>query len=233
MATRFADPTYRAPCEDVLAHLPNSATTVYRKGQIIYGPSQPSTNIYLVAAGKIKLSQIAEDGHEILLDVVLPDELFGESAFAVGSCRPEQAAALESAELMIWPISAVEDLVTARPRLAVSLLQISAKRSVDFARQIESFSVDNIERRLARALIRFSERMGTPAGDGSVGMMPFTHELLSRHIGTSREVTTHYMNEFRKQGYLRYSRQGITLYRDALAERTRTSSGRRRTAKVS
>jgi len=93
--------------------------------------------------------------------------------------------------------------------------------------------VDNIERRLARALMRFSERLGTPAEDGSVGMMPFTHELLSRHIGTSREVTTHYMNEFRKLGYLRYSRQGIVLYRDALAEWARATAGRRRTAKAS
>lgn len=232
MATKFAAAGYCPACEDVLEHLPNSATTVYRKGQIIYGPSQPSANIYLVAAGKVKLSQVTEDGNEILLEIVLPDELFGESAFVAGSCRGEQASALENAELMIWPISAVEDLMTARPRLAVSLLQISAQRSLDFARQIESFSVDNIERRLARALIRFAERLGTPVEDGSVRMMPFTHELLARHIGTSREVTTHYMNEFRKQGYLRYSRQAIILYRDALAEWARATSGRRRAAKA-
>jgi CRP/FNR family transcriptional regulator len=203
--------------EDVLAHLPISATVEYRKGQVIYGPDQPSTNIYLIAAGKVKLSQIAEDGSEILLDILLPDELFGESAFANGARGGEQATALENAKLMIWSVSAMEDLVTNRPRLAVSLLQISAQRTVDYAHRIESFSIDTIERRLARSLIRFSERLGTPEGDGSVRMMPFTHELLARHIGTTREVVTLRMNQFRKQGYLRYSRQGINLYREALA----------------
>jgi len=217
MSSSFAASAYRAPFEDVLAHLPISATMEYRKGQTVYGPGKPSTNIFLLAAGKVKLSQIAQDGREILLEIIRPDELFGESAFVSGHHRTEQATALESTQLMMWPISAVEDLVTKRPRLAVSLLQISAQRTVDFAHRIESFSIDNIARRLARSLIRFSERLGSPKGDGSVRMMPFTHELLSRYIGTSREIVTFYMNQFRKQGYLRYSRQEIVLYPDALA----------------
>ena len=54
--------------------------------------------------------------------------------------------------------------------------------------------------------------------DGSVHMAPFTHELLSQYVGTSREIVTHYMNQFRRQGYLRYSRKGILLYRDAMKD---------------
>ena len=84
--------------------------------------------------------------------------------------------------------------------------------------RIESFSVDTIARRLARSLIRFADRLGTAEEDGSVRMQPFTHDLLSQYVGTSREIVTHYMNQFRRQGYLRYSRKGITLYRDAFHE---------------
>lgn len=95
---------------------------------------------------------------------------------------------------MVWPTSAVEDPVKKRPRVAVSLLQISAQRTIDLAHRIESLSIDKIERLLARSLIRFAERLGTPEGNGSV------------------------RNRFRKQGYLRYSHQETVLYRDALAE---------------
>jgi CRP-like cAMP-binding protein len=89
---------------------------------------------------------------------------------------------------------------------------------MEFGHRIESFSVDNIARRLARTLIRFSERLGQRNDDGSVQMMPFTHELLSQYVGTSREIVTHYMNQFRREGYLRYSRKGILLYRDAMRD---------------
>jgi len=111
-----------------------------------------------------------------------------------------------------------------RPRLAVALLQILVQRTLEFTQRIESFSADNISRRLARSLIRFSERLGKPDTDGSMRMAPFTHELLSQYVGTSREIVTHYMNQFRRQGYLRYSRKGIVLYTDAFKEYLRQTA---------
>jgi len=119
---------------------------------------------------------------------------------------------------MTWTTTEIEDIVMRRPKLAVALLQILVQRTIEFTHRIESFSVDNIARRLARSLIRFSERLGTEAEDGSVRMVPFTHELLSQYVGTSREIVTHYMNQFRRQGYLKYSRKEVVLYRDAFKE---------------
>jgi CRP/FNR family transcriptional regulator len=116
---------------------------------------------------------------------------------------------------MTWTAPEIEEIIARRPRLAVALLQILVQRTLDFTHRIESFSVDNIARRLARSLIRFSERLGVPEADGAVRMTPFTHELLSQYVGTSREIVTHYMNQFRRQGFLRYSRKGIILYREA------------------
>ena len=137
--------------EDVLAHLPISSTKEYSKGQMIYGPDDPSQSIYLVVSGKVEISQISGKGKELLLEIIRPDELFGELAFLDVPCRSEQATAFEKASLMTWAISDVEDLVMKRPRLAVALLQVLAQRNVEFIRRIESFSTEGIDRRLARA----------------------------------------------------------------------------------
>jgi CRP/FNR family transcriptional regulator len=125
---------------------------------------------------------------------------------------------LENTKVMAWTTNEIEDLILKRPRLSVALVQILVQRTIDFTHRIESFSVDNIARRLARSLIRFSDRLGTAEEDGSVRMTPFTHELLSQYVGTSREIVTHYMNQFRRQGYLKYSRKEIILYRDAFRD---------------
>jgi CRP/FNR family transcriptional regulator len=175
-----------------------------------------STNLYLVRTGKIGVSHMAEDGSEVLLEIVRPDELFGESAFLSVPCRSEGAKVIETAQLMSWAIADIEDLVTKRPRLAVALMQFLAQRNAEYTRRIGSFVLDTVERRLARCLIHFSERLGTPDEDGSVRMMAFTHSLLSSYVGTRREIVTQYMNRFRKQGYVSYSRHGIVLYRDTL-----------------
>jgi len=190
----------------------------YRKGQMIYNQDQPSTSIYLVIEGKVKVSRVSDEGHQVLIDIYQPDEFFGESAFLGLPRRSEQATVLENAKVMIWGAAQIEDIVLNRPKLAIAFMQMLAERTIGFAQRIESFSVDNIARRLARTLVRLCDRMAVRQEDGSHRMLAFTHELLAQDVGTSREIVTHYMNQFRRQGYLQYSRKGIVLYRDALKD---------------
>jgi len=152
-----------------------------------------------------------------VVDIYRTDDFFGESALLGLANRVEQATALDNAKLMAWSAPEIEQIIEKRPRLAVALLQILVQRTLEYAHRVESMSVDDIAHRLAYTLIRFSERLGAVEDDGAVRMMPFTHELLSQYVGTSREIVTLYMNQFRRQGCLRYSRQGIVLYRDALS----------------
>ena len=91
---------------------------------MIYGPAHFSKSIYLVVAGKVGISQIADDGSEVLLDIVRPDELFGESAF-LDVPPSERATAIEKVKVMAWAVSDMEDLVTKRPRLAVACCRFS------------------------------------------------------------------------------------------------------------
>ena len=176
------------PLEDPLAHLPCSSIVEYKKSQMIYTQDQPSTSIYLVIDGKVKVSRLADDGHQVVVDIYQTDEFFGESAFLGLPHRAEQATALENAKLMTWTANEIEEIIMKRPKLAIALLQILVQRTIEFSHRIESFSVDNIARRLARSLIRFSERLGVEDEDGSVRMVPFTHELLSQYVGDRKSV---------------------------------------------
>jgi CRP/FNR family transcriptional regulator len=204
--------------EDPLAHLPCSSIVEYKKGQLIYHQDQPSTGIYLVIAGRVKVARLADDGRQTVVDIYRTDDFFGESALLGLPRRPEQAATLEKTKVMAWTAAEIETIAQLRPKLAIALLQMVLQRSLEYGHRLESFSMDTTGRRLARTLIRFSQKLGEIEPDGSYRMAPFTHELLGQYVGTSREIVTHCMNLFRRQGYLRYSRQGIILYREAFDE---------------
>jgi CRP/FNR family cyclic AMP-dependent transcriptional regulator len=119
---------------------------------------------------------------------------------------------------MAWLASDIESLATRQPRLAVALVQVLVQRNLGLTQRIVSFSIDDISKRVARTLLRLSERLGFRGNEGVIRMPPLTHELLSQYVGTSREVITLHMNRFRKLGYLRYSRRGMVVHRDALQE---------------
>jgi CRP/FNR family transcriptional regulator, cyclic AMP receptor protein len=198
--------------EDPLAHLPCSTIYDYKKGQVIYGQDNPVDNIFLILSGKVKVSRIAANGRPIIIDVYRADEFFGESAFLGVDCRREVAVAAEPAQLMGWSSDEIERISLTRPKLAIGLMQLQAQRSEEFVQRIVGFSADTIGKRLGSALIRFAERLGWSLSDGSTEMSALTHQFLAEHVGTSREIVTHCMNQLRRQGYVRYSRKTIQVY---------------------
>jgi CRP/FNR family transcriptional regulator, cyclic AMP receptor protein len=198
--------------EDPLAHLPCSTIYDFKKGQMIYGHDNPVNNVFLILSGKVNVSRIAGNGRPIVIDVYRTDEFFGESAFLGRNTQNEFAVAAEPTQVMSWGSDEIERISLARPKLAIGLMQLQAQRSEEFVQRIVGFSGDAIGKRLANALIRFADRLGWTLSDGSTEMSAFTHQFLAEHIGTSREIVTHCMNELRRRGYLRYSRKTIQVY---------------------
>jgi len=204
--------------EDPRAHLPRSPLLEYSPGQLIYGLDQPAMGLYLVIDGKITVCRSDDNGRPVVVDIYQEGEFFGESALLRIPHAKEEAVALENTKVMMWSTAQIENVVLLRPQLAVALLQVLALRLLDFKSRLHSLASEPAPRRLAHTLIRFSERLGQTNKDGSVQMIPFTHKLLAQYVGTSREVVTLFMNRFRREGYLNYSRRGdIVIRRDALA----------------
>src|ERR1700740_180281 len=102
MKTDFKNPINSRPLEDPLAHLPCSSILEYGKGQTIYSPDQPSTGIYLIIDGTVKVCRTANDGRQVIVDIYNPDAFFGESALLGPSQRTELASALEHTRVMSW-----------------------------------------------------------------------------------------------------------------------------------
>ena len=202
------------PPEDPLAFLPCSPILKYRKNQAIYSPDSPCVNLYLIIGGKVIVRRtIAADGRQLLVDIYVVDEFFGGWGLTDPVKSRERAIAVEqNTRVMTWTDTEIEQLILRRPQLGVALIQLLKRRCIDYIRRIESCSSDNVAQRLARSLIHFSERFGKEFENGSIELMPLSHELLAQYVGSTREVVTQHMNQFRRQGFLDYSRKGIVIY---------------------
>jgi CRP/FNR family transcriptional regulator len=217
--------------QDPLAHLPRSRILEYETGQRIYDLDQPVMGLYLVIEGRVTVRRRADNGRHVIVGIYQAHEFFGESALLRSVPAEEQAVALEDSRVMIWSPAQIENIVVHQPKLAVVLLQILVLRLLELKNRLHSLASDSAPRRLVHTLMQFSERLGQINEDGSVRIVPLTHELLAQYVGTSREAITLFMNRFRRQGYLTYSRKGnIVLRRDALAEWLRQPSAAGRSA---
>ncbi len=196
--------------------LPPSQTVTFPRGKTIYRTEEPAENISLILSGRVKLSRVCQDGRETVLEILKPGELLGETAALAGERRREQAQALDTVELQSWPYSLWRAQMEKDPRWGMFMATWLARRIQSAYTHIESLAFDPIPRRLARTMLENAQRFGIRLEDGRLQLAPLTHEALAQQVATSREIITHYMNQFRQQGMLDYSRKSIEIVPERL-----------------
>lgn len=208
-----------ARMEDALMYLPRKGVTEYSKNTVIFDDANPSRSLHLVVQGRIKFAAPLDNGRQTIVDIFNTDDFFGERCLLRSASESEVATALDKVSLMSWDAAEIEDQVQRQPRLGLALMQILVKRTLDYEKRIQSFALDRTPERLISALLHFADRMGAQGEDGLVRIPPLTHQLISEYVGTSREIVTFQLSHLRQEGFVRYSRQGIDVYVDALRNR--------------
>ena len=195
--------------DDPLDILPRRKPLEFLKDETIYTAQDRADSFFLVVDGAVKLGRISPSGRETILDFCPRDSFFGESSLLGSAYRDQTAVAFEDCQIMEWTTSDLHQIMCRAPELGPSLLRVVARKLYEADRRIESFAVDHISQRLIKALLRLADTFGAPLDASTIHIMPVTHELLGRYVGTSREIITQHMNHLRNKGLLLYSRAGI------------------------
>lgn len=215
MATVFNQPVSSISLwEDPLVLLPRRKPQRFEKDQAIYDTQDQAESIFLLVDGAVKISRFSDSGRETVIDVESRESFFGLTAILGEGegLRGEMAVALEPAQVMEWKLDELREMIARTPELGAALMRVVARKLDDADRRIESFAVDHIPQRLVKALLRLGERFGEPKGaTGVLHLMPLTHDLIAKHVGTSREIITQHMSRLRRRGLVSYSRAGLEL----------------------
>ena len=110
---------------------------------------------------------------------------------------------------MEWTASDLYEITQRSPALGPSLLGVMARKLRDTEDRVESLATDQIPQRLVKAILRLADSFGEPIEARKMRLKPVTHELLARHVGTSREIITQHMSQLRRNGLLTYDRSGM------------------------
>jgi CRP-like cAMP-binding protein len=77
----FQDLTLRLPSRELFASVTATRSTIrFRKGQIIFTQGTTASALFAVTEGLVKLAATAEGGKEMIIDVIVEGDFFGEDA---------------------------------------------------------------------------------------------------------------------------------------------------------
>ena len=161
--------------EDILGVSPAAAASLATRASrqtvpgnaVIYYQDDPTSHIYLLVRGYIRLSYISENGIVTLLSMATPGQSFGESGSLENLVHCDTAFTVGPTEVVTIDCAALRDGSETAAELERCMARIFARRwrsHVDFTRALYLFTralyLPNLNLRLSHALLRLLDDMG-------------------------------------------------------------------------
>ena len=173
-----------------------------KRRQPIYLPGDASNTVYLLKAGRVKLSRVSEDGKELTLAIMEPGEVFGEMETLEEIPRDTLAEALDDVSLCIIKRRDFEEMLKRDPNTSIRLTKLMGLRLKKIESRIENLVFKDVPARLAQFLLQLSEEIGTREPRGTLIGAKITHQEMANLIGSTRETVSATIGEFKRQGFL-------------------------------
>jgi CRP/FNR family transcriptional regulator len=185
-------------------------TTKRRRGEWIFVLGDSADSIYLLQQGRMKITALSENGHEVLHEIVGPGEIFGDTSTILGIPRTTSAQALEASLLCEIRRNDFEALLSMYPELSFQVLKSVGLRLKKAEAQLVSVICNDVARRVREALIDLMSKESGPRPDGPV-KIKITQQDLANAIGASRQKTWRVLKELEDSSVLRLRYRSILI----------------------
>ncbi len=187
------------PDIDALAGIMNQKT--FPKGDAIYFPGDPAKTIYLLIKGRVRITQISDEGKEAILAILAPGDIFGELALLDDEgVRNEIVEAMEDCLICYIAKSDFEGFLIQKPALNLKVTKFIGLRLRRIENQIYNLIFKDAFSRLESLLERLAEDYGEPHPEGVLITIKLTHQDLGNLINATRPTVSEYLAELKKQG---------------------------------
>jgi CRP-like cAMP-binding protein len=172
----------------------------YRRSGIIFSQGQRAAEMFLIKAGRVKLSKVTEDGEEMTLDIRRAGDFIGENMLNEEASYPVTAVCVEDTLTCGFTKKKFEQLVLDRPTIGLQVIKNLSKRIDSLTSRIGNMSMTNLEERLYKVLVNVAREHGVQSTVGMKILFPLTHEDLSFLVGAHRVSITRAIKALKESG---------------------------------
>lgn len=168
---------------------------------------EETDSIYVILSGKVKVMIADDQGREVILGFMGPQEFFGEMGILDDQPRSASVYTLEPCELLRLSKPGFMTCLKEHSEVAMLVIRNLVKRLRAADRKIESLALVDVSGRVARLLIDMAQEID---GKLVVVRVPAKQEI-ARMIGASREMVSRVVKELENRGLIRTERRSIVI----------------------
>lgn len=189
--------------EELERLIPMLTERSFRPRQVLFSAGDPAERVYLLLKGRVKIYQVAENGKEIILDIVGKGDVVGDMAVVEAGERTASAQAIDETVAVSISWEDFSHLIQQSPKLGFAMMELMAHRLAGMQRTFMNIVSKPVSARLADTLLNRQE-------DGIVHL-GLTHQELAQTIGTSRETVTALLSRFVTLGAIAPTSDGFRI----------------------
>ena len=183
----------------------------YPKGTNVFEQDEEAHSFFILLNGHLRVFKLTPDGQQVVVRFVAPGEVFGV-AMAIGrTTYPATAFAVVDSIALVWPSAAWPRLVAAHPGLAVNTLRTIGSRLQDAHTRVVEMSTEQVERRIAHALLRLVQQSGRRVEAGVEIDFPITRQDVAEMTGATLHTVSRVLSAWESRGLVAGGRQRIMI----------------------
>jgi CRP-like cAMP-binding protein len=183
---------------------------VERQG-FFYYQDDPATNFYILIEGRIRLSEVTPEGHQVLVRFVSPGEAIGIIAVLKNSVYPLAAQAVEDCRALAWDSTSLERLMERFPRIAINGLRLVSQRWHEVEERYRELATERVERRIAQTLLRLVRQVGQKTEGGILINLPLTRQDLAEMTGTTHYTVSRIFSRWEQENLIETGRGRVII----------------------
>lgn len=183
----------------------------FEAGETIYFSGQRAERLFVVAHGKVKLLRHTASGQDVLLAILGSGEMFGSLASLGDAAYTDEAEAQTPSCVLGIEARDFQSLVERYPSVALAVVTILAERLHEAHDTISQLSAMPVEARVAAALLKLAEKLGTPHEGGWLIQSPLSREDLASLTGSTTESVSRVVSKLRREGVIDSGRRWVAI----------------------
>jgi len=183
----------------------------YPAGHPVFEQGEVAAHFFALLFGRLRVTQVTTEGQQVIVRMVNPGDLFGIAKALRRPDYPGTATAVTESLAVAWPMEAWDPLIRRFPTIAIAAMQTMGNRLQEAHTRLRELSTEEVERRVAHAVLRLAAQAGSKEARGIRIDFPISRQDIAEMTGTTLHTVSRILSAWESAGLVEGGRQKLVV----------------------
>ena len=183
----------------------------YDEGATIFDEGAPAERFFLLLDGYVRVVRVTPTGEQVTALHIPAGQLLGIARAIGRETYPATAMTATESIVLSWPTRLWDGFASTYAGFATETYKTVGNRLGEIHNRVVEMATQQVEQRIANALLRLINQTGRKVSDGIEIDFPITRQDLSELTATTLHTASRLLSAWEKQGLVQSRRKRITV----------------------